>query len=54
MEDETWCHIFAVNNIRWLRDTYMNTIDSEQLTKLIRDPTIVRIKKIKQPSARKR
>lgn len=45
MENETWCYIFALNNNKWLReiDTMTTTIDSEQLTKLLRDPVIVRI-----------
>ena len=45
MENETWCYIFALNNNKWLReiDMMMTTIDSEQLTKLVRDPIIVRI-----------
>ncbi len=48
MENETWCDIFALNNNnnnKWLIeiDMMMTTIDSEQLTKLVRDPIIVRI-----------
>jgi hypothetical protein len=46
VENETWCYIFALNNNKWLReiDTMTTTtIDSEQLTKLLRDPVIVRI-----------
>jgi len=45
VENETWCDIFALNNNKWLReiDMMMTTIDSEQLTKLVRDPIIVRI-----------
>jgi hypothetical protein len=45
VENETWCYIFALNNNKWLGeiDTMKTTIDSEQLTKLLRDPIIVRI-----------
>jgi hypothetical protein len=43
VENETWCDIFALNNNKWLREIDMTTIDSEQLTKLLRDPIIVRI-----------
>jgi hypothetical protein len=44
VENETWCYIFALNNNKWLREIdMMMTIDSEGLTKLLRDPLIVRI-----------
>jgi hypothetical protein len=48
VENETWCYIFALNNNKWLREIgmMMMTIDSEQLTKLLRDPIIVRIVRI--------